>query len=652
MDARPAIFRSVSVALLVTGCGQCSLPSSFPFFQRKAPPVEEPFRWDDGPVDAGPVTEAGPRELKPLTDSTLSTLSDADDGCHWRRVDPITKERDAIATFRGSCVGGKTAWTVDGTRGLLYLPNKGNPALWEMTFAEQQPKTLPLPPVGRIRDLGYDNHGSIWAITVDHPDLAAGRRLTFENTAFEVPDDLGGTPGLAHAFRFTAEETWKHEEVKLTADDLEGLRVPDELDSISRLATRTGRLLGQLARAEPVDPAVLPNLAVVYEGKGVEANVPGSWGRIAQDGATAFVWFTDATFADPTGLLAFQVDGNIVRAADPALTDRDLAAVSVRGSFVLVASRTGTEARLYDVRTQKALFNGHGLTATAFWPAVTTGTDAFRPPPIMTLTAGPTSNDSLTVERKPCRNDDCPLIVRLIHAGETSRTFETRHVMIPSGTIEKTSDGKGWHVASVQPGENGMRADPAQLEIRTVRLTPTQNGVVLSVQRSQSEGEPVTVYEVVGLSHGKLDQVWTEHEDDVGGTPRVETADVDQDGSEELLYVKESPAEGDRAGVWHVAAYGWNATDGKLKPKQVPAYAVSLPEHEGVLDAEAERTTLMRDCAPLREFTVVGASTVPKLGRTGVVAAFLTADLKKANDTFTQVKACQLSVSPAVGVAQ
>lgn len=356
--------------------------------------------------------------------SSLSFFEPAPEGLAWVRFDPDaageggTKGRRALITTIPTTGGTPdVAWRADGGRALVWqaprfdeVAGAERPAtIWDVDVASGAKTEVPVPPAGKLDQLGFDAAGRAialveaeWAEGSVKQD-AKGRYLEHEGRRVDVPADmLEGLPILVHAFELTPERTWKALETIASDTGWDYASGVKRLAAAATLGARTPGLLSSHPDTEDLtDKAALAPLeALAPRTRGRE---DGNWAKLVPSDGRVAVWLEQAgEFMHATELLAFTTEppALVPHLAIPSPAAKAMisgeggtgargTAPQVRGDRLLVADAwDGEHPRLIDLATRQLLFSSDVARATVFWPE--TGAAATAGPSA-TPTAAPTA---------------------------------------------------------------------------------------------------------------------------------------------------------------------------------------------------------------------------------------------------------------------
>jgi len=326
---------------------------------------------------------------------TLSVLEPSGGTCEWRRVEP-GRNADVVAKFGGDCVGGRVAWSPNGSQALVWFdpalssgtillagnrpdaapPTAAAPAtilprLWLIALLSGQQRSLPVPPIGVLKASAFDPQGRPMALTmqtVSVPESQPVHSLKFEGREFSLDPDLDGIPVLVHAYRLTADDRWQRVETKASTTGSDMAPEVHVLKAARGLSVRSTELLSPHLEAPAVEAA--PLLAQLREA--APELIPGDeggWVQVASRPARVLVWRADVEFTFATGRLFFLSGDRLVAPPQLDRSAKDIVAVMVRDPYVLVATDTvGTHPRLYDLNSLQLLFKSDTAWATTYWP--------------------------------------------------------------------------------------------------------------------------------------------------------------------------------------------------------------------------------------------------------------------------------------------
>lgn len=335
-----------------------------------------------------PARAVAPLEAVPPSDGVLSLFEPAADRCEWRRLDVASGRSATVASFAGTCVGARVAFSPDGQRAVVWFDpanvqsagmggsDVGKPGypdepvddaaksrLFLVTIASGAVTTLPLPAF-EFSELGLDAKGvlALSLETVKDEEVAAGKTMV-DGKPFALTPADEGLVALAHASRFE-KDAWRRVETKQTTTGWDygpGVR---DLDAWDALGPRSTLLLDTHPDgAADVDEATAKRLASLAPKLG-----EGSWSSWGTPPARLFGWVVSGEFAHTTGYLVFEGTPP-VPAPKVGFTDGDLVAVRRKGSLLLVASGgAGTHPRVYRFGAPTLVWSSDAARGAAFWP--------------------------------------------------------------------------------------------------------------------------------------------------------------------------------------------------------------------------------------------------------------------------------------------
>lgn len=339
-------------------------------------------------VDAGrPAVEFA----VPTARSTLSVFEPAGGNCEWRQVDPVAGTKVVLASFPGSCLGARVAFSPDASKAVVWfdplhvlVSGYSSQVSSKPGYSEEKPdehgvmrafvvstrrpqvEPLPLPalPGKTLQELGIDGSGAVISLLEEAVPEDAKGIITSGEEKFDLSAIDEGLPVLVHAYRREGAE-WKRFETRLSTTGWDyGLGVK-ELEAQHKLGRSSEQLLASMAQGDVVDGEDLAALAKLSP-KGAGAD-DGQWIFLGAGGVPLYVWEVSGEFAHTTGLIA--------RGAPPVVlpklgfTDGDLVAIRTSGPFVSIAtSDVGTHPRLYELPAGKLLFSSDTARAATFWP--------------------------------------------------------------------------------------------------------------------------------------------------------------------------------------------------------------------------------------------------------------------------------------------
>ncbi|MDB5099823.1 MAG: hypothetical protein JWM80_4244 [Cyanobacteria bacterium RYN_339] len=318
----------------------------------------------------------------------LSTFMAAGPNATWLQLNPFNpRERAVVATFPGSPAGARAAWSANRKRGLVWFApyNRGfinnheepMPAglterLFLVDLPTHQTRQLSLPPVGALRDAGYDAGGAVLALTEQEIKLLEDKHgrhyVDFEGKRYG--GDLGheGLPVLVHAYRLEPDHHWQRVQTILSDtgwDYAQGVRA---LAAAKTLGTRTSTML----TAHPGEgPALgtgakekLRRMAPALHGTEGDG-----WVQLAGTPGPVYFWMFSGEFTYATGRIAFDTGAKTTLAPGLPWSSRDTVALNRHGASLLATcAGSGSHPRLWDVPTRKLVFVENQAWDTVFWP--------------------------------------------------------------------------------------------------------------------------------------------------------------------------------------------------------------------------------------------------------------------------------------------
>lgn len=340
-------------------------------------------------VDAGapPALVELPRPASP---STLSIFEPADGKCSWRHEDPLAKKRVVLATFPGSCVGVRVAWSADASKAIVwfdprlvestgYSSSTSSPPgypdekvdetakprffLVDTRTGKTEPLTMPEVKDASLGDLGLTARGEVVALLEESiPEGTTGTVKSGTET-LDLATITEGIPVIVHAWRREGAD-WKRFETRLSStgwDYGQGVR---ELEAERTLGPRSVELLASHAQGDSAEGDELAALKKHAPQKAKTAD-DGSWIFLGAGGTRVFVWEISGEFAHTTGLVVV----NDAKLPELGFTDGDLVAIRSSASFLLISnSHSGTHPRLYELPAGKLAYRSDVARGVTFWP--------------------------------------------------------------------------------------------------------------------------------------------------------------------------------------------------------------------------------------------------------------------------------------------
>jgi hypothetical protein len=327
-------------------------------------------------------TEKAPPPASAVTESTLSLLEPASDGCEWAQVDALTSARRVIVKLAVDCQGASTALSRDGKQGVARFWRGGvsQPVVGKPTFPEKFPspafrdrlflvdlatggaEELPLPGSGELIEFGFDTKGRLLGLTVQKPTPEQERMGAAEVDGNTIRFRLDGTmrrPLLAHAFVWR-DGAWTRLDVK-ASDEASGTGL---LPIRKELGERSSRVLDpRFAPREIEDDALLDQLYAL-----TPEQPDGEWAAMVRGGYTLAVWgtpFGEELLA--TGLVRRVDKGKAFALPGHTFRENDLVSIQARGQLLLISlADSGGHPRIY--RGKKLVWSSENARAVTFWP--------------------------------------------------------------------------------------------------------------------------------------------------------------------------------------------------------------------------------------------------------------------------------------------
>jgi hypothetical protein len=308
---------------------------------------------------------------------TLSTFVAGGPGCTWHRLDPLNpKARQVVATFPCPPAGAKAAWSANRKRALVWFDptNRGYvgereepvPAglkerLFLVDLVAHTPYALPLPPLGALRDVGFDAGGAVLALTEQEFALGDNQTsITFEGKPYAANPAYEGMPVLVHAYRLEPNQTWKRVETAMSATGADYAPGVNVLTAAKSLGARSSQWLdSRREHAEVKDARVMARLAKLQAAKG------DAWVRIPG----AYVWTVTGEFLHTTGRIAFDDGKQATLAPGLPWGPKDPVALTGVGNYLLgTCAGSGSHPRLWDLRSHRLVFHQDQAWDTVVWP--------------------------------------------------------------------------------------------------------------------------------------------------------------------------------------------------------------------------------------------------------------------------------------------
>jgi hypothetical protein len=351
--------------------------------RRSAPPVAPPVVVEAAASPAG--TEVGgetapspsgtlvdPRASVPATPTVLSAFEARDDMCVWMRLDPLQGQRRDVAAFRATCERPQVVWNRDASRAVVWTQRHdgSEAALWEVSLADGSVHALarPDPVWGPLVEVGYDTDHGLRAFTSQRSPAGGARALRSVGRVYLVPDD-GSDWCVVHALEWTG-QAWQQRVQRFLACDggdasaVDTLREPrDPLGPVHRTTTlpvddtASTRFLTRSGVSAPAGWIQVG--AVAIDGDEPPGGAPPLFSPLASDHS-----------GRPLRRLVAVVNKAPQVAEDVAgETPTEVAEVTRRGSWALIAREGGHEPALLDLESLGYAWVGPELRGTAFWPS-------------------------------------------------------------------------------------------------------------------------------------------------------------------------------------------------------------------------------------------------------------------------------------------
>lgn len=327
---------------------------------KKSPPPE--------PV----VIDAGAPAPKLLTGpSTLSLLEPAGEACEWRQLDPVSGDRVVLASFPGTCFGGRIAFSPDLSKAVVWFDplmvaapeEKVTARAYVLPVKQPRPEVIPLPSMERhlLSELAVDDTGAVLAFLEEEIPEAdqQQKKTTSGGKTFDLSEIKEGLPVLVHAYRLEG-KAWRRSETRVSTTGWDYAMGVKELAAYQQLGPRSVELAAAHAQGD------------VPEGPEAEALAPlappdteGQFIFLGAGGVRFYVWEVTGEFAYTTGLVV----ANGKPLPGLGFAPGELAAIRTSGPHVLVtAADSGARPRLYALPAGKLVFSSDGARATTFWP--------------------------------------------------------------------------------------------------------------------------------------------------------------------------------------------------------------------------------------------------------------------------------------------
>lgn len=342
------------------------------------------------------VIDAGPPPPKPVervlldSPSTLSMFEAADDTCVWRQEDPLTKKRVELATFDGTCMGVRVAWSHDVTTAMVafdpelvqtagYTSRTSTPPGYANEDSESSAKTrwflvdvktgkteaITMPNIEKneVHDVGISKTGDVVALLEEELPKDVKGTIKSGDQTFDLSELNEGIPVLVHAYKRDG-ASWKRFETKLSTTGWDygpGVRA---LEVATELGPKSDKLLASISETDTFDDATQKQL-VKFKPPKAKTEDDGAWTGVEFGGHTVYVWQVSGEFAHNTGLVVTK-NGPL---PEIGFTDGDLVAYASSGSLLLISKRdVGTHARMYSFPEVKKVFASDTARAVTFSP--------------------------------------------------------------------------------------------------------------------------------------------------------------------------------------------------------------------------------------------------------------------------------------------
>lgn len=342
-------------------------------------------------VDAGVAAAPVLRPL-PVT-PTLSWLEPTrENTCEWITLELASQQRASIATFPGTCLGARLAWTPDTSKALAWFDPQFHPASYGAPSASapawpDEPldehatarlffvdvragrfESLALPGLSageQLEDLGLGAEGVPLAFTTqDLSDAEVeAKQAKADGQTFDLSSITEGAPALARAYRWQ-QGRWSRFETKLTTTGWDYAAGAGELDAYKTAGARSSDLSESRLGGDAADDAEVKALSTLRPPKATDDD--GQWVFVGAGGQRVYVWEITAEFAYSTGLLVTGTPP--AKLKDLRFTDGDLVAVRTSGPFLLVTQAGGAHLQLYRLPEAKQVYAASTSRAATFWP--------------------------------------------------------------------------------------------------------------------------------------------------------------------------------------------------------------------------------------------------------------------------------------------
>lgn len=321
--------------------------------------------------------QAGPA----WSDATISLFKPDGRGVTWVRQDGLAAgKRQVIARFDQPDALPQAAWRADARQALVWLSRNdeaGTPTLWSVDVEGSKVTKLPIPAHGRIHDLGYDDKGAAYVLTLhDMPTRKdkQGSYFQFEGKRYAIDTDREGLPVLALSYRLGPKNTWSLTEAVTSDTGWDLARGIHALKVADKLGYRTTKELRANSRGDTEsDKKLVAQLtAAAPEVKQFE----GEWTRMKSAAGPFYIWGEFVEFIYSSPIVVVKANGKFTKLTDLTAAfvfstqDLNFIAPQVRGQYLLAAkSYDGKHPHLYDLKTAKLLFEDPSAQAAVFWPS-------------------------------------------------------------------------------------------------------------------------------------------------------------------------------------------------------------------------------------------------------------------------------------------
>jgi hypothetical protein len=318
---------------------------------------------------------AAPSEVR------LSFFAPQGDRTAWIRLTPLARpvRREVLTTFPGHPTKVRAAWSADRQQNLVWFESDDDaanslsatrPRLYWVTPGRAA-RELVLPPLGSLRDVGFERGGAAIALTLAPVTLTNdhhGHRVTtFAGKRYSILVGAEGIPVLVHAFRLNSKGQWQRFETALSTDGWDYAMGVEALKASRTLQFRADQVLGsQPAHDEVTDK---PTLAALHAAAPTLSGANGDmWWRLKGPPTPVYCWSITGELTYATGRVFF---GGPQPTVAPNLPwgPTDQVALNWRGQYLLASDAgSGKQPRLYDLKTRALVFSDDAVLDTIFWP--------------------------------------------------------------------------------------------------------------------------------------------------------------------------------------------------------------------------------------------------------------------------------------------